>query len=87
MYTFDDACKNNIEFGEFSNEVLFSVVKKYPNEFLQNIVKEGINKDAILKELSSPVNDLITTEDVVQSIKNADGDKDLINEIISHINK
>lgn len=83
LFTFDSQCKNHVEYGEFSNEVLFKLIHKHPERVAKNIVKEGINMDLILDELSNPVNDAIIVEDVIRSIEKSNVDAEIKNKIIN----
>ena len=40
LQTFGKECKNNVEFSEFSNEVLFKVIQGYP-ELFYKIIKNN----------------------------------------------
>ncbi len=71
LYSFDKVCSSNVEFSEYSNEILFKLLKYYPEQVAKNIVKDSINQDVILKELSSPINDAINTDEVIKAVENA----------------
>lgn len=53
----DSSCSNNIEYSEFSNEVLFKIVQKYPNEFIEALSMSEVNVDHIIEELKKPIID------------------------------
>jgi len=58
LNTFSNQCKNNAEFSEWSNELLFAFIQSQPTLFLNNL--SFINEDKlnyILQEIQSPVND------------------------------
>ncbi len=61
-------CKNNAEFGQFSNEVLFEVLQAKPLEVLMITGKEDVERDEIYKMLESPVNDAINLRELIDSI-------------------
>jgi len=71
LYSFDESCSNNVEFSEYSNEVLFKLLKHYPDQAAKNIIRDEINQDVIFKELSSPINDAISVDEVVESLENS----------------
>lgn len=83
LYSFDESCNNNVEYCEYSNEVLFKLLVQYPEKLAINLLKEGINQEIIFNELSSPINDAINTDQVVKSVKNANIDDALKNKIIA----
>ncbi|WP_281988582.1 hypothetical protein [Aquimarina aggregata] len=61
-------CKNNAEFGQFSNEVLFEVLKAKPIEVLMIVEKENVEKDEVYKMLENPINDAINLNKLIDSI-------------------
>lgn len=82
LHTFDESCKNNIEFSEYSNEVLFKLINKQPKKMVENISKEGINIDIILEELANPISDVVILDDVINSIQSVTTDKQLKDRLI-----
>ncbi len=69
LCTFDNSCKNNVEYSEFSNETLFSVLEKAPNLFFQVMATRQIDNKIILKEIENPINDLINLQTVYDKTK------------------
>ncbi len=69
MCTFDNSCKNNVEYSEFSNETLFAVLEKAPNLFFQVMTTGQIDNEIILKEIENPINDLINLQAVYDKTK------------------
>ena len=61
FYTIDKACENNVEFGEFSNELLFMVLEKEPELFVTELDKliNEIDTSYIFFDLRNPLHDLI----------------------------
>ncbi|MEO8472589.1 MAG: hypothetical protein ABI477_10350 [Chryseolinea sp.] len=55
LFTFSNDCKDNVEYSEFSNEVLFKVLLQYPELLSGSLNKDSLYKDVILQELASPV--------------------------------
>jgi len=82
LYTFDEECSNNAEFGEFSNEVLFQLIEKYPEKVAKNLTNEEINKEVILEELSSPINDIVDVKGLYKIVEEANIDDKLKSEIL-----
>ncbi len=59
-------CKNNAEFSQFSNAVLFAVLYSKPMDVISTIEKEDIiDKNEIYKMLENPINDAIDLKDLV----------------------
>jgi hypothetical protein len=55
LCTFDKKCKDDAEFGEYSNELLFRVIEKAPKLFIEVLsTKSNETKELILNELSDP---------------------------------
>lgn len=63
LKTFSPKCRNNVEFSELSNEMLFKVLEKHPDAFIRIICDSQLTNDidfeTIYKELKSPLHDLI----------------------------
>ena len=83
LYTFGEECKDNAEYSEFSNEVLFQLLYKYPKRTAINLLKEDINKDIILNELKSPINDIIDVNTLYELVTRTEIGGDLKSEILS----
>ena len=69
LCTFDNSCKNNVEYSEFSNETLFAVLEKAPTLFFQVLTTRQIDHKIILKEIENPINDLINLQAVYDKTK------------------
>lgn len=58
LYTFDESCNINVEFSEWSNELLYSVLDKSTNLFFEVLNSERIiNDSCIFKSFCDPVKD------------------------------
>jgi len=53
--TFDTSCKNNVEYSEWSNELLFKVLEKSPTLLFEVMSAGQVNTDLILNEIKSPL--------------------------------
>lgn len=74
LYTFSKDCSTNIEYSEYSNELLFKVLEKHTKEFIRCISQEeDISQDYIYAELSTPILD-INVEVIYGKVKDASGD-------------
>ena len=73
LLTFGNECQNNVEFSEFSNEVLFLVLDKQTILTLETIEKEEkqIELDEILSDLSSPISDMIVVKNLIPKVEKA----------------
>lgn len=71
LLTFGKECQNNVEFSEFSNEVLFLVLDKHTELTLKTIEKEEkkIELDEILNDLSSPISDMIVVKNLISKVE------------------
>lgn len=71
LLTFGKECRNNVEFSEFSNEVLFLVLDKQTELILKTIEKEEkqIELDEILDDLSSPISDMIVVKNLIPRVE------------------
>lgn len=54
---FSESCSNNVEYSEYSNEVLFKVISKYPDKFLSALSNLKIEREYIYSELSNSILD------------------------------
>lgn len=61
-------CKNNAEFGQLSNEVLFEVLQAKPIEAIAIIGKENVDKNEIYKMLENPINDAVNLKELISNI-------------------
>ena len=57
LCTFDSSCKQNVEYSEWSNEILFRVIEKSPSLFLKAAETSSINKNEIIAQVKSPILD------------------------------
>ena len=68
LLTFDTTCINNVEYSEWSNEVLFNVLTKNPELFFEVISAAKIDNKAILHELRTPIRDLIDLSETYERV-------------------
>ena len=55
LCTFDSICNNNIEYSEWSNEMLFKVLEKSPTIFFKVIATGQVDSKLLLREIESPI--------------------------------
>ena len=70
--TFDQSCRDNVEFSEFSNETLFMLLENYPGEALRVLQEHGSDFDlkTIYEEIRSPLLDQIPINQINKAIIN-----------------
>ena len=87
LYTFSKDCSKNIEYSEYSNEMLFKVFEKYPEQLINCMSKEkDLDIDYILLELSTPLLD-INGKVIYEKVQNASGDKLIKEKILEALKK
>nr|HPN47461.1 hypothetical protein [Bacteroidales bacterium] len=87
LFTFSKGCSRNIEYSEYSNEILFKVLINYPSQFIDCIdLNPDIEFEYILSELANPLLD-IDRKKLITVIKEANGKPDIKLKIIESIEK
>jgi hypothetical protein len=87
LLTFGPECKNNVEYSEWSNELLFSLLDNQTELTLKTIEKEekNIEMNEILNDLNSPINDLIDIKEILVKVDNVKMNKRFKNRIIEQL--
>lgn len=62
-------CKNNVEFDEFSNEVLLDLFYQHTEMAIRSLSQENVDLDTIVMELNNPVSDKYASKDIYQKIE------------------
>ncbi|MBK6266383.1 hypothetical protein JKA74_15165 [Marivirga sp. S37H4] len=83
LFTFSEDCKNNIEFGEFSNEVLFEVLLRYPLEISNNLKKDSIYQDIILNEIANPIMEMQSADEIINNVNSLEIPEQTKQDVIS----
>jgi hypothetical protein len=67
---FSKDCRNNAEFSELSNELLFTVIARYPELFISVMCDKITDTDSqeIYFQLSQPIHDLIPVDSIFNII-------------------
>ncbi|MBL4898667.1 MAG: hypothetical protein JKX76_03350 [Colwellia sp.] len=74
MATLHSSCSDNIEYSEWSNELLFKVLQRRPGLFAQILSKNSsLDTDYIVYELTNPLLDVINLNQVIDTIQAGDG--------------
>lgn len=84
LAVFDVSCKNNVEFSEFSNELLFRALEMHTKKVLLILEKEypEIQLKSILSELESPVTDAADLTDLIQKVEKVKASEQLKKQVI-----
>lgn len=78
--SFDSSCRNNAEFSEISNDLLFQIMDKDINLLNKALHDLGFDKVLIIcDEIEHPLKDY-NYADLYQKVKNSDAPKDMIEE-------
>ncbi len=84
--TFDSDCKENVEFQEFSNEVLFEVIQIEPQNLISILERNKFdNKEIVLEEFQMPISDKYDIERIIEKVKKVKADPVIKEEIISSL--
>jgi len=85
--TFDPTCSTNVEYSEFSNEVLFNVLLKHPQYVVEYVTDNGeaMKTEYILGRLASPISDEIPVEQCIKAVSNTEGSSTAKTRIIASL--
>lgn len=87
LCTFSKECSRNVEYTEYSNEVLFKVLERYPSQFMECInLNSSIEFEYILSELSNPLFD-INGKKLITKIQQVEGLSIIKSKIIESLKK
>jgi len=87
LYTFSKDCSKNVEYSEYSNEVLFKVLEMHPEDFIICMNKEkGLELEYIYSELSTPILD-INGSVIYEKVQNVSGDRHVKEKILKALKK
>lgn len=87
LLAFGKECRANVEFSEWSNELLFSVLDKQTDLTLKTIEEEEnkIEMDNILDYLSSPISDMIVIGNLIPRIEKTKINNQLKRKIVDRL--
>lgn len=87
LSTFGYECKDNAEFSEWSNELLFEVLDRQTEVTIKTMekVESKIEIDVILAELSAPVNDGINLKILISKVEKIKINDQLKKEILARL--
>lgn len=87
LLTFGQECRNNVEFSEWSNELLFKILDKQTELTLKTIEKEEkrIDKEIILEDLEEPISYTPDFKKLITKIEGIKMNDSLKKEIIKRL--
>jgi len=75
LLTFDNTCQSKVEYLEFSNELLFDMLNRYPDKVINILSKnKKINLNIILDELKTPINDRVDIKQIINKTRKINND-------------
>jgi hypothetical protein len=79
LLTFGQECRNNVEYSEWSNELLFSLLDKQTDLTIKTIEKEEkkIEIQEILDDLSEPIHDMMNIKNIITRVEKVKINKEL----------
>ncbi len=86
LLTFSESCNSNIEYSEFSNEILFDLLFHYPNKVVTYLSNDKVNSQIILTEFESPINDKYNIDDILKTVEKTD-ECQMKKKVIEHLRK
>ncbi len=87
LCTFDESCSINVEYSEFSNDVLYKILSKHPKAIVKLIADNPeLNSEAIYKQIASPLLDY-NYNSIVNSMKEIEGNEEIKTRIIDSVKK
>jgi hypothetical protein len=87
LLTFGQECRNNVEYSEWSNELLFSLLDKQTDLAVKTMEKEEkrFEMEEIFDDLSSPIHDLINVKNIISKIEKVKIKRGLKDKIIERL--
>jgi hypothetical protein len=87
LSTFDGHCINNVEYIEFSNEILYSLLCHNKAYLVIKVLSEnsGLPLNNIKQAIENPANDRIDINKAYKNIKSIKGYKNMKNSILKSI--
>lgn len=86
LYTFDESCNRNVEFSQFSNQILFQILFEHTDKTLKLLSYENVNTSLVIDELKMPVNDRYSNEDIMQRIKMVEEETHIKSKVLKALN-
>ncbi len=83
--TADTSCNNSVEFVEFSNEIIYSLLSNHTNDFL-NVLSMYPKSEFILEQISEPILDY-NFDKIREKVENSDTDQNLKDDLLNKLPK
>jgi hypothetical protein len=84
LATFHKDCMNNVEYSEWSNELLFEITNRNPGFILQLLYKNSsLDKELIKSNFESPIHDRFEIDEIIGKIEKTSSPMKIKNEIIA----
>lgn len=89
LLTFDAECRNNAEYSEWSNEILFELLEKQTELTVKTIVyqEDRIDLTTILENFENPVQDRFDLTALIDKVNKIKVKSDIKDEIIGRLKK
>ncbi|MBU2912474.1 hypothetical protein [Reichenbachiella agariperforans] len=86
LKTFHLECNNNVEFSEWSNELLFKVLDTYTQTTINLLTtRQEYDLSAILDELENPIHDFLLNQ-LVEKVEQQNIEEPIANQVIQALN-
>ncbi len=69
LKTFSKKCRNNVEYSEWSNELLFDIINAYAYQTVRLLNDSSYARDYILKKLSSPLLEKHDPKKIIEKVR------------------
>ena len=87
LLTFDDECQNNVEYSEWSNELLFEMLDNQTELTVKTIAYEtkSIERVAVLKNLEEPLHDRFNIKSIIAKVEKVKFNAEAKREIVGRL--
>jgi hypothetical protein len=87
LLTFAEECQTNVEYSEWSNELLFELLEKQTELVVKTIAHQTkrIELAAILRNLEEPLHDRFNIKAIISKVEKIKFDPDVKKEIIDRL--
>lgn len=87
LLTFGSECRTNVEYSEWSNELLFQILNTQTKLLLSTIESENpkVAMEEILEDLSNPTHDITNLNELISKIETFKIQKDIKHKIIESL--